>query len=250
MRIITWNVNGLRAAYKKGFLEWIRKSGADIVCLQEIKAKTEQLPLEIMEINGYYSFFNSAERPGYSGTVIYSKEEPIKIKTVLGMKKFDEEGRGIYAEYGNFSLLNLYIPHGGRHKENLDYKLEVYNFLLKLLEKKKNDNLILVGDFNIAHQEIDLARPKDNQNNIMFTPKERQQIDKLLALGLADSFRELNKEGENYTWWPYFRNARERNLGWRIDYLFTGHNITSKLKDAFILKEVIGSDHCPAGIVF
>lgn len=250
MRIITWNVNGLRAAYKKGFLEWIRKSGADIVCLQEIKAKTEQLPLEIMEINGYYSFFNSAERPGYSGTVIYSKEEPVKIKTVLGMKKFDEEGRGIYAEYGNFSLLNLYIPHGGRHKENLDYKLEVYNFLLKLLEKKKNDNLILVGDFNIAHQEIDLARPKDNQNNIMFTPKERQQIDKLLALGLADSFRELNKEGENYTWWPYFRNARERNLGWRIDYLFTGHNITSKLKDAFILKEVIGSDHCPAGIVF
>jgi len=248
MKIISWNVNGLRAVYKRNFLGWLDKTGADIVCLQETKTQVNQLPPDLIRTKKYYSYFNSAIRKGYAGVATYVKEKPIAVKDKLGMARFDQEGRILRLEYPDFILINLYLPHGGRQKENLDYKLEVYDFVSVHLEKLKNENIILIGDFNIAHNDIDLARPKQNQNNIMFTPKERKQIDKLVNLGFIDTFREFHKEGGWYTWWPYFANARERNLGWRIDYAFVSKSLTPKLKDGFILNQVKGSDHCPIGI--
>lgn len=248
MKIISWNVNGLRAVYKKNFLKWLEKSGADIACLQEIKAKIEQLPSDLINPKGYFSYFNPATRPGFWGVGVYVRRKPLKIEKVMGLERFDKEGRILKLKYPDFTLINLYTPHGGRQKENLDYKLEVYKYLLNYLKKIKDENIILIGDFNVAHQEIDLARPKNNQNNIMFTPEERKQIDKIIDLGFTDTFRKFNKEGGNYTWWPYFVNARERNLGWRIDYTFTSKTLTPKLKNAFILHKVMGSDHCPIGI--
>lgn len=248
MKIISWNVNGLRAIHKKNFLGWLEKSNADIVCLQETKAKKEQLSSELIKPKNYYSYFNSAEKPGYAGVAVYTKKKPLAIEYKTGMERFDKEGRVLKLEYSDFLLINVYLPHGGRKKENLDYKLEVYKFLLNYLKELRNKNIILIGDFNIAHKEIDLARPKQNQNNIMFTPKERKQIDKIIELGLRDTFRKFHKGKGNFTWWPYFYDARKRNLGWRIDYTFVSKNLTRRLKDAFILREVIGSDHCPIGI--
>lgn len=248
MKIISWNVNGLRSVYKKGFLEWLEETAADIVCLQETKIQESQLTFDLIKANNYYSFFSSAQRKGYSGTAVYSKKKPLMVKRKLGMDRFDNEGRTLELKYPRFTLINLYMPHGGRQKENLEYKLQVYGSLFKKLEKIKKKKVILVGDFNIAHEEIDLARPRQNQSNIMFTLKERKQIDKLIKLGFTDSFRKFHKEGGSYTWWPYFRNARERNLGWRIDYAFISQGLLSKLKDGFILPKVKGSDHCPIGI--
>ena len=247
MKILSWNVNGLRSVYRKGFLGWFKKSGVDILCLQEIKADREQIPPEIVKTKGYYAYFNPAKRKGYSGTAIFTKEKPRKIRSSLGFKRFDTEGRIMEAAYNGFALINLYLPYGGRGKENLKYKLEVYKKLIDYLKKNKKKKIIMAGDFNIAHKEIDLARPKQNKNNIMFTPEERKQIDNILNLGFIDTFRQLNKEGGNYSWWPYFANARERNLGWRIDYVFISHNMASGLESAFILNQVRGSDHCPVG---
>jgi len=248
MKIISWNVNGLRAVYKRNFLEWLKKTKADIVCLQEIKAQIKELPPDLIKSKNYYSYFNPAVKPGYSGVTVYTKEKPIEVENKLGVERFDQEGRILKLKYPGFSLINVYLPHGGREKENLDYKLKVYKNLLNYLKKIKNKNLILIGDFNIAHSEIDLARPKDNQNNIMFTREERKEIDKIIKLGFTDTFRKFNNGGGNYTWWPYYLNARQRNLGWRIDYSFTSRKLKNKLKNAFILKNVMGSDHCPIGI--
>ena len=248
MKILSWNVNGIRAVYKKGFLDWLKKSRADIVCLQETKAQKEQLPFNLTNPRNYYSYFNSAQKKGYSGVAIYSKEKPRKIEFDLGLKRFDKEGRFLRLEFSDFNLINLYLPHGGRQKENYGYKLEVYERLIKYLKKLKKEKIVLIGDFNIAHQEIDLARPKDNVKNIMFTPRERKQIERIVKLGFTDSFRKFNQESGHYTWWPYFRNCRERNLGWRIDYAFVSKALVAKLKDAFILSKVKGSDHCPIGI--
>lgn len=249
MRIISWNVNGLRAVYKKNFLKWLGGSGADVVCLQETKAQVEQLPPDLIEpAGGYRTYFNSALKKGYSGVAVYTKEKPSRVETTLGMKRFDREGRILKLKYPDFTLINLYLPHGGRKKEHLDYKMEVYHHLLSYLKKIKDAPVILIGDFNVAHQEIDLARPKENKNNIMFTPKERKQIDKIIELGFSDTFRKFHKEGGHYTWWPYFLNARERNLGWRIDYAFSSKVLAPEIKDAFVLAKVKGSDHCPIGI--
>lgn len=249
MKIISWNVNGIRAADKKGFSKWLKKSQADIICLQEIKAQPEQLEPELIKVNGYYSFFNPAQRKGYSGTAVYTKIKPEKIDYDSGFKRFDREGRIMKIRFPGFLLINLYLPHGGRKKENMPYKLEMYDYFLKYFKKIKNQKVVLVGDFNIAHEEIDLARPKDNKNNTMFTFQERRKIDKIIDLGFVDSFRKFNKEGENYTWWPYFYNARHRNLGWRIDYLFVSKSLVLKVKKSFILPQVKGSDHCPIGII-
>jgi len=246
MKILSWNVNGIRAVYKRGFLKWLNQTKADIVCLQETKAQKEQIPDDLINPKGYYSYFNSASKKGYSGVAVYSKTKPRKAEYKLGMKRFDQEGRILKLKYPKFTLINLYLPHGGRGKENLDYKLESYKYLLNYLKRNKSKNIILIGDFNIAHQEIDLARPKDNKNNIMFSPIERKQIDKIIKLGFTDTFRKFNQKTGNYTWWPYYRNCRERNIGWRIDYVFTSRNL--KLKNAFILKNVSGSDHCPIGV--
>ncbi len=248
MKILSWNVNGLRAIYQRNFLDWLEKTKADMVCLQEIKAQIDELPPALIKPKNYYSFFNLAEKKGYAGVLVYAKEKPLKVEHRLGLERFDREGRILRLKYPNFILINLYLPHGGRQKENLGYKLEVYQLFIDYLKKIKNENVILIGDFNIAHQEIDLARPKQNQNNIMFTPAERKKIDKIIELDFTDTFREFHKEGGNFTWWPYFAQARERNLGWRIDYAFISKTLTPKLKDAFILDKVMGSDHCPIGI--
>lgn len=250
MKILSWNVNGIRAIYKKGFLGWLEKSGGEIFCLQEIKAKEEQLPSDLINPQGYFSYFDSATRPGYAGVAIYTKKQPLKIEFRTGLDQFDQEGRILKFKYPDFTLINFYLPHGGRGKEKLDYKLAVYSHLLDYLGvlRKKQENLILIGDFNVAHQEIDLARPQQNKNNIMFTPEERKKIDELINLGFVDTFRRFNQEGGHYTWWPYFANARERNLGWRIDYVFVSESLVPKLEKAFILPTVIGSDHCPIGI--
>ncbi|OGM79541.1 exodeoxyribonuclease III [Candidatus Woesebacteria bacterium RIFOXYB1_FULL_38_16] len=248
MKIISWNVNGLRSVSKKGFIEWFKKEKADIVCLQEIKAQKEQLVPELLNPKGYYSFINSAQKKGYSGALVYSKEKPISVKNKLGISRFDNEGRMLELKYKTFTLINFYLPHGGRKKENLKYKLDVYTELLKKLKRNNRRKLIIIGDFNIAHQEIDLERPKQNNNNIMFTSEERKQILKIIDMGFVDTFRKFNKKGGNYTWWPYMRNARQRNLGWRIDYCFISKNLSGKLTKAFILPKVAGSDHCPVGI--
>lgn len=248
MKIVSWNVNGLRSVFNKGFSKWFEEVETDIVCLQEIKLQKPQLSKPLIAPENFLSFFNFAKKKGYAGVGVYSQKKPHKVEQKLGFAKFDQEGRILRLDYSDFSLINLYFPHGGRKKENLAYKLEVYDLLLDYLNKIKDQNVILTGDFNIAHQEIDLARPKQNQKNIMFTAEERKKIDEIVNLGFVDSFRKFTKEGGNYTWWPYYLNARERNLGWRIDYVFVSKSLSTKIKEAFIFKEVKGSDHCPIGI--
>ncbi|OGZ32256.1 MAG: exodeoxyribonuclease III [Candidatus Portnoybacteria bacterium RBG_13_40_8] len=248
MKIVSWNVNGIRAVYRKNFLGWLEKTNADIVCLQEVKIQTEQLPPDLANPKNYYSFFNFANKKGYSGVAVYVRKKPLSIENKLGVERFDTEGRILKLKFPKFLLINIYLPHGGRQKENLKYKLKAYQQLLNYLKKIRNKNIILIGDFNVAHQEIDLARPNSNKNNIMFTPKERKQIDKIIEFGFADSFRKFHKDNGHYTWWPYAFNARERNLGWRIDYAFISKSLAPKIKNAFILDKVPGSDHCPIGI--
>ncbi len=248
MKIFSCNVNGIRAAHKKGFLKWLKNSMADIVCLQETRAAKQQFPEDLLSIDEYHLYLNPAEKKGYSGVAVYTKYKPTKVEYKLGFERFDNEGRIIKLKYPNFTLINLYLPHGGHQKENLGYKLKAYQYIFNYLKETRDKNIILIGDFNIAHQEIDLARPKQNQRNIMFTPEERKQIDKLLNLGFIDTFRKFHTEGENYSWWPYGFNARKRNIGWRIDYVFASKKILPKLKDAFILPKINISDHCPVGI--
>jgi exodeoxyribonuclease-3 len=248
MKIISWNVNGLRSIYQKGFPEWREKSGADIVCIQEVKAQAHSIPQDLFSSSKYSFVANYAERPGYSGVGIYCKEKPKKIETKLGHARFDAEGRMVRLDYPKFTFIGLYIPNGSRDKRDMAYKLEAYERLFKYLKTIKQKNIVLAGDFNIAHEEIDLARPKENKNSTMFTPEERVCVDKLESLGFVDSFRSLHEGGEHYSWWPYFANARERNLGWRIDYVFVSKPLVPKLKNAFILPSVMGSDHCPVGV--
>jgi exodeoxyribonuclease III len=248
MKIISWNVNGLRSVVKKGFSEWMVESNADIVCLQEIKIAQNDIPFDLLYLNDFKSYFNPAERKGYAGTAIYSKKEPFVIKKQIGMERFDGEGRVIEIDFGSFVLINLYLPHGARDKRNLTYKLDVYDHLIEMLESRRDENIVLAGDFNIAHKEIDLARPSQNRDNIMFTKEEREKLDKLTEIGFIDSFRFFNKEAQNYSWWPYTYGARGNNIGWRIDYIFVSKNLEDNLKDAFIKPAVEGSDHCPVGI--
>jgi exodeoxyribonuclease-3 len=247
MKILSWNVNGIRAAYRKGFLDWFKQSNGDIICLQEIRAKEDQMPKKLVNVEGYHSYFSLAEKKGYSGTAVYSREKPLKIEKETGFKRFDQEGRMIKLKFKDFTLINFYMPNGGRQKQDMDYKLKFYDFFLSYL-KTTDENLILTGDFNIAHNPIDLARPESNKNNTGFTLEERERITKLIDMGFIDTFRELNKEKEAYTFWTYMHNAREKNIGWRIDYFFVSEDLFPKIKDSFILSNVKGSDHCPIGI--
>ncbi len=248
-KIISWNVNGIRAVARKGFLKWFRRASPDIMCIQETRAKPDQLKKALREPKGYYAYFSPAKKRGYGGVTVYSKEEPLKIENKLGSRRFDSEGRILKLTYSDFILINVYMPHGGRQKENLKYKLRVYSNLLTYLRKLKNKRAVITGDFNIAHKEIDLARPKQNKNNIMFTKEERRKIDRLVKLGFVDTFRKLHKDTRKYTWWPFvFVKAREKNIGWRLDYFFVSRKLLSKLKKATILTTVKGSDHCPVGL--
>lgn len=251
MRILSWNVNGIRAVHKKGFLEWFLKEMPDVMCIQEMRAIEDQIPLELREISGYHSYFYPAERKGYSGVAIYSKAKPKEIRKGFGIEKFDREGRALIADYGSFVLFNIYFPNGTSSKERLQYKLDFYYALLDYIEdiKEEGKGIVICGDVNTAHKEIDLAQPKEKTNVSGFLPAEREWIDKLLNTGYMDTFRIFNQESGQYTWWNYQLNARKRNLGWRIDYFFASKDLRDKLKSAFILSDVMGSDHCPIGIV-
>lgn len=248
MRLITWNINGIRSIWKKGFWDWFQKTNTDLLCLQEIKCQTGEFPNTLFEQGNHNLFINSGLQKGRAGVAIYSRRTPVSINKVLGHDKFDSEGRFLELKFPDFTLINLYMPHGGRNKKNLQYKLDVYNCLNDYLNKFRSQNLILAGDFNIAHKEIDLARPKQNFNNIMFTKEERHEIDKILDLDYSDAFRKFHTEPGNYTWLSYRKSFREKGLGWRIDYIFTSKLQSKRLTDAFILKDVPGSDHCPLGI--
>ena len=245
MKIISWNINGIRAINGKGFLGWLEKSGGDVVCLQEIKATEDKIPAELKDPAGYFSYFNPAKRPGYSGVAVYTRQQPLEVINKIGFKQFDEEGRILRLEYPDFILINVYMPNGGQSAEALDYKLEVYEYLLEYLGKIKKKPVVIVGDFNVAREEIDLARPKENQNSIMFTPPEREKLDKLVKLGFVDSWRYFYPTEKKYTWWHYFSQSRIRNIGWRIDCAFVSPALAPKLKGAEIYNEIIGSDHCP-----
>lgn len=251
MKIYSWNVNGIRAVNKKGFADWIRTGNKDIVCLQETKAQENQLGFDLTHIEDFYSHFASAERKGYSGVVTYTKEKPLEVQYGLGNDKFDQEGRTLITKFPNFTLFNIYFPNGKRSKERLKYKMEYYEFLLKYLKelKKTEKNIIICGDVNTAHQEIDLARPKDNEKISGFLQIERDWIDKLLKAGFIDTFRHFYPEKKDqYSWWSMRTRARERNVGWRIDYFFISENLKKNLKNAEIHADVMGSDHCPISI--
>ncbi|MCF8241959.1 MAG: exodeoxyribonuclease III [Melioribacteraceae bacterium] len=249
-RLLSWNVNGIRAVSKKGFLEWFEKEQPDILCLQETKAWKEQLNDELINVPGYKSYFAEAEKKGYSGVVIYTKEEPIKIQYGLGIPQFDSEGRTIIAEYKNFVLYNIYYPNGKRSKERLQYKMDFYEAFRKHAAdlKSKGKKIIICGDVNTAHKEIDLARPKANEKTSGFLPEEREWMDKFFNEGFIDTLRMFTDAGELYTWWDMLTRARDRNVGWRIDYFFISDNLRKNITNAFIMQDVMGSDHCPVGI--
>ncbi|OYT29440.1 exodeoxyribonuclease III [Thermoplasmatales archaeon ex4572_165] len=250
MKIVSWNVNGVRAVEKKGFFEWFQKEKPDILCLQEIKAMSDQFPPHLKNTPGYHVFINPAERKGYSGVATYSKQQPHQIKNGFGIEKFDNEGRTIITEYDDFVLFNIYFPNGKQSEERLNYKLDFYNTFLDYADelKQQGKNIIVCGDFNTAHTPIDLSNPKANERSSGFLPVERAWIDTFIDHGYVDTFREYNKEPGHYSWWSYRTQARDRNVGWRLDYFFVNKEYLSKIKDAFILSNVIGSDHCPVGI--
>jgi exodeoxyribonuclease III len=249
MTIFSWNVNGLRSVCRHDFLGWVKRSNADIICLQEIKLQEAQIPIDIAHLASYHTYFSFAEKKGYSGVAVFTKNKPLRVSHELGLQRFDNEGRFLRLEFPDFILLNLYMPHGGRLKEKLTYKLACYQRLFEYLHASGNKPMILMGDFNIAHTELDLARPQGNKDNIMFTPKERQQLDQLIGMGFVDSFRQQHlDENGHYSWWPYGFEARSRNIGWRIDYAFVSTALASKIKNTSISTEVLGSDHCPVGV--
>ncbi len=250
IKILSWNVNGLRAVHKKGFIEWLLTENPDILCIQETKAAREQLPRALKSISGYHAYFCEAGKKGYSGVAIYTKTKPQSVEYGFGIKKFDSEGRILIADYGDFVLLNIYFPNGKMSDERLAYKLEFYDALLDYANKLKENgkNVVICGDLNTAHKEIDIARPKANEKNSGFLPIERAWIDKFLSQGYIDTLRMFNKNPEQYTWWSYRGGARSRNVGWRLDYFFINKEFKDKVKFAYILPEVMGSDHCPVGL--
>jgi exodeoxyribonuclease-3 len=250
--IISWNVNGLRAVHRKGQFERILAENPDILCLQETKSTPDQLPLEVLAPEGYNAYFHfPTEKKGYSGVAIYTKEEPLRVINDLGIPDMDQEGRLIMAEYKDFILLNIYFPNGGGSPEKLQYKLEFYKHFLEYIEKlkKKQPNILFCGDVNVAHEAIDLARPKENETHVGFLPVERAWMDKVVEKGWVDVYRHFypDKTGA-YTYWDMKTFARERNVGWRIDYFFCSPALLKKVESIEILDSILGSDHCPIKI--
>lgn len=247
MKLISWNVNGIRAVHNKGLLlPFIDKENPDMFCVQETKAQEDTFPEELKNIKGYNFYMSSAVKKGYSGTALWSKQKPVNVKYGLGKPEFDDEGRTIIAEYETFFLYNIYFPNGGRGPEFVEKKLAFYEEFLKNAEKnRKKKNIVVCGDVNTAHKEIDLARPKENRETSGFLPQECAFLDKLMSKGYLDTFRMFDKDGNNYTWWDYKSGARQRNIGWRIDYFYVNEELKAKVKSAGILSEVMGSDHAP-----
>ncbi len=249
-KLLSWNVNGIRAAHKKGFLEWLAAESPDVLCLQETKVSLDQLPRELVEPPGYVSYWSCAEKKGYSGVAVYSKERAVRVETRTGVGRFDSEGRFIMLEYEDFILFNVYFPNGKASQERLDFKMDFYEDFLERIEdlRAKNNRLIFCGDVNTAHNEIDLARPKENEKVSGFLPIERKWIDKVVSLGYVDTFRHFHSTEVAYSWWDLKSRARERNVGWRIDYVFVAKELLHSVRQAFILTGVMGSDHCPVGV--
>ena len=246
MKLISWNVNGIRACLNKGFSDFFKEVNADIFCLQETKCQPEQINLEF---EGYTSYWNSAERKGYSGTAIFTKKQPVNVTYGIGIEEHDKEGRIITLEFENFYLVTNYTPNAKRELERLDYRMvwedEIRKYLLELNKKKP---VIMCGDLNVAHEEIDLKNPKTNKGNAGFTNEEREKMTELLNAGFIDSYRYLYPEKIEYSWWSYMGHAREKNVGWRIDYFIVSKSIEKQIKEAKIYPEIMGSDHCPVGL--
>ena len=244
MKLISWNVNGIRACLNKGFEDFFKEINADIFCIQETKCQPDQIELEF---DGYTSFWNSAEKKGYSGTAIFTKQKPKSVTFGIGIEEHDKEGRVITLEFEKFYMVNIYTPNSKRELERLDYRMiwedEVRKYLLNLNKVKP---VIMCGDLNVAHEEIDLKNPKTNRRNAGFTDEERNKMTELLEAGFTDTFRKLYPDKENeYSWWSYIGRAREKNIGWRIDYFIVSKDIELKIKEAKIHQSIFGSDHCP-----
>lgn len=247
MKLISWNVNGLRAVLKKGFEDFFKQIDADIFCIQETKMQEGQI--ENFELEGYHQYWNSAIKKGYSGTAIFTKIKPIQATYGIGIEEHDQEGRVITLEYEKFYMVNVYTPNSKRELERLSYRIiwedEMRKYLLKLNKIKP---VILCGDLNVAHKEIDLKNPKTNRRNAGFTDEERGKMTQLLECHFIDSFRSVYPDRIAYSWWSYMGKARQKDVGWRIDYFIVSEEIKDKIKDAHIYKEIMGSDHCPVGL--
>ena len=247
MKLISWNVNGIRACLNKGFADFFKTIDADIFCIQETKCQPGQIDLEF---DGYTSFWNSAEKKGYSGTAIFTKIKPLNVQFGIGIEEHDKEGRVITLEFEKFFLVDIYTPNSKRELERLDYRQLWEDEIRKYLVNLKNIKpVIMCGDLNVAHKEIDLKNPKTNRRNAGFTDEERSKMTELLDAGFIDSFRSIYPDKiDAYTWWSYMGHAREKNVGWRIDYFITSEDLKNKIKDAMIFSDVMGSDHCPVGL--
>lgn len=251
LTLLSWNVNGIRAALRKGLLEWLNRAKPDFLGIQETKAQPDQLSADLLKIPGYRVYYSSAERKGYSGTGMFTKRDPLKVEYGLGEERFDNEGRLIILHYPEFVLFNAYVPNGSKDNYRVPYKLEYCDKMLDRAEafRKQGRSVILCGDFNTAHKEIDIARPKANEKHTGFLPEERAWLDKFTDHGYIDTFRHFYPDKrEAYTWWNQRFRARERNVGWRLDYFFITPDLLDNLKSAFILSDVMASDHCPVGI--
>ena len=247
MKIISYNVNGIRAALKKGFIDWLKSANPDVICLQEIKAQEDQLDLSVFENAGYhYSYWFSAQKKGYSGVAILSKKEPTNVVYGTGIESMDFEGRNIRVDFDGVSVMSLYLP-SGTNLARLEHKLEYMDLFQDYINtlKKKVPNLIICGDYNICHEAIDIHDPVRNKNISGFLPEERAWMSQFLENGFVDAFREFNSEAHNYSWWSYRANSRTNNKGWRLDYTLVTQSLQEKLKRAVILSEVVHSDHCP-----
>jgi exodeoxyribonuclease-3 len=251
LRLLCWNVNGIRAVKTKGGLDRIYQELPDIISFQETKVHVELLSPDLKEPEDYHTFWNHPERKGYSGVAVFTREKPLSVRYDLGNTDLDLEGRVIVVEYPGFTLLNIYFPNGKKGDARLQYKMDFYEAFLKFADslKEAGKNLVICGDVNTAHKEIDLARPKENSTISGFLPQERAWIDKLISHGYTDVFRHFHQEPNQYTWWDLKSGARARNVGWRIDYFFVNNGLLPQVADAFILPEIMGSDHCPIGMI-
>lgn len=248
-RILSWNVNGIRAVAKKGFLEWFQGESPDILCLQETKAQPEQLTGDLLEPEGYHVYWASAEKKGYSGVAVYTREKPREVAT-MGLERFDAEGRVLQLDYPDFVLVTAYFPNSQDGGKRLDYKLDFCDSIDKICDDltTQGRRVVLCGDYNVAHKPIDLARPKENEKNPGYLPEERAWMDSFLDSGYVDTFRQFTEDGGHYTWWSYFTKGRERNVGWRIDYHCVDKATAPLVREAKILSQVMGSDHCPVDL--
>jgi exodeoxyribonuclease-3 len=251
MKMLCWNVDGLRSVLKKGFKEWLDRESPEILCLQETRLVEDEIPEDIRHMDGYYSYFSCSKvKKGYSGVALFTKEKPKEVKYGFGVERFDDEGRTIIADYGRFTLLDIYFPNGKASQERLDYKMDFYDTFLEYVDRLKGQgkDIVICGDVNTAHTELDIARPRENSRKSGFLPVERAWMDKFEAHGFIDTYRVFEREGGHYTYWDMRTGARKRNVGWRIDYFYISDSLRKNLKGAFIEPDVPGSDHCPIGI--